>query len=61
MCVKLFLWGSVWIFWAVSLAIVFAMYLAIPLTVALVECQAVFSLDLYFCLVDSSPPLLTLW
>lgn len=41
-CVELFLWGSVWLFWAVSLARAFAVCMAVPLTVALVECLAGF-------------------
>lgn len=41
-CMELFLWGSVWLFWAVPLASVFAVCLAVPLTMVLVESLAVF-------------------
>lgn len=54
-CIELFLWGAVWLFWAVPLASVFAVCLAVPLWFWLSVWQCS-SLDLYFCLVDIPPP-----
>lgn len=53
-CMELFLWGAVWLFWAVPLASVFAVCLAVPLWFWLSVWQCS-SLDLYFCLVDIPP------